>query len=73
MVVFVGFGLQWSGYVPNVEQTALTKGVMLFLMGGLPAIAYAIGAIAFSRFKLNQAEHARIRRELDLRARATKS
>jgi hypothetical protein len=73
MLVFVGFALQWSGYVPNAEQTALTKGVLLFLLAGLPAICYGIGVVAFRRFTLNRAETARIRRELDLRFRADSS
>jgi Na+/melibiose symporter-like transporter len=38
---------------------------MLFLMGGVPLIVYAIGSLAFSRFRLSEAEHARIRAALD--------
>jgi Na+/melibiose symporter-like transporter len=36
-------------------------------MGGFPLICYSIGSIAFSRFSLNESEHARIRSELDAR------
>ena len=46
---------------------------MLFLMGGLPCLAFAIGIIAFSRFKLNRAENARIRREIDARTAAARA
>ena len=69
----MGIALGWSGFVPNVEQTVFVKGVMLFLMGGLPCLAFAIGIIAFSRFKLNRAENARIRREIDARTAAARA
>jgi hypothetical protein len=51
---------------------------MVFLMGGMPVIGYAIagmigyaiGSLLFSRFSLSEAEHASIRRALDARALA---
>ncbi len=73
MIGIVGIALGWSGFVPNVEQTVFVKGVMLFLMGGLPCLVFAIGIIAFSRFKLNRAENARIRREIDARTAAARA
>jgi GPH family glycoside/pentoside/hexuronide:cation symporter len=68
MVGVVGFTLEGVGYVPNAEQSDAVKNAMVFLMGGLPMIGYAIGSLAFWRFDLSQSEHARIRRELDARA-----
>jgi GPH family glycoside/pentoside/hexuronide:cation symporter len=68
MLGVVGFTLEGVGYVPNAEQTEAVKDAMVFLMGGLPMIGYAIGSLAFWRFDLSQSEHARIRRELDERA-----
>jgi GPH family glycoside/pentoside/hexuronide:cation symporter len=68
MIGVVGVVLERVGYVPNAEQSEAVKAAMVFLMGGLPMIGYAIGSLAFLRFDLSQAEHARIRRELDARA-----
>jgi GPH family glycoside/pentoside/hexuronide:cation symporter len=62
-----GFALGLAGYEPNVEQTPLVKYTMVFLLGGMPLLGYAIGSLAFARFPLSEAEHARIRRELDTR------
>jgi GPH family glycoside/pentoside/hexuronide:cation symporter len=62
-----GFALAAAGYVPNVEQSALVKGTMVFLLGGMPLLGYAVGALAFARFPLTEAEHRRIRAELDAR------
>ena len=47
-----------------------TLGIMVVLMGGFPLVCFAIGALLFSRFDLTEAEHARIRAELDERAAA---
>jgi GPH family glycoside/pentoside/hexuronide:cation symporter len=65
-----GFALGLAGYEPNVEQTPLVKYTMVFLLGGMPLLGYGVGALAFARFPLSEAEHARIRRELDARAAA---
>jgi len=67
MVAVVGLTLDRVGYVPNAEQTEGVKAAMVFLMGGLPMIGYAIGSLAFLRFDLDQVEHGRIRRALDAR------
>ena len=67
MVGIVGFSLDASGFVPNSEQTELAKSTMLFLMGGVPMLGYAIGGLAFWRFRLTESEHARIRAALDSR------
>jgi GPH family glycoside/pentoside/hexuronide:cation symporter len=64
------FALGLVGYVPNVEQTDLVKHTMVFLLGGMPLLGYTIGSLAFRRFSLSEADHARIRSELDARAAA---
>jgi len=55
-----GIALQWVGYEPNVEQSENTKTAMLVLIGLLPAGCYAVGALIFSRFSFNEAEHAEV-------------
>src|SRR5688572_3817885 len=65
-----GFALGIAGYEPNVEQSEPVKRTMVFLLGGMPLLGYAVGALAFARFSLSEADHARIRRELDERGSA---
>ena len=63
-----GFVLQAVGYDgQSPTQTPATQTAMLALIGLLPAVCY-VGAIAlFSRFGLDEAEHARIVLELEHR------
>ena len=70
MLGTVGLALEWVGYVPNEAQSDGVKFAMVALMGLMPMIGYAFGALVFSRFSLSEAEHARIRAELDARAAA---
>jgi GPH family glycoside/pentoside/hexuronide:cation symporter len=66
-----GLVLQASGYDGEAaEQSEQVKFAIRALFCLLPAICYAIGAMLFSRFSLDEAEHARIRRVLDERALA---
>jgi GPH family glycoside/pentoside/hexuronide:cation symporter len=60
-----GLLLQWSGYDGEAEvQTQAVKNTILVIAGGLPAAGYAIGMILFSRFSLNELEHADVLAEL---------
>ncbi len=68
MIFITGYVLQFSGFVPNQEQTMTVQVAMVTLYGLMPLICYTIGAIMFSRFKLNEQEHGRIRAELQKRA-----
>lgn len=68
MVWVVGVALAWSGYVPKQAQTELVKNTLRFLMGGIPALGFGIGALIFRSFSLTRAEHAQIRASLDDRA-----
>jgi GPH family glycoside/pentoside/hexuronide:cation symporter len=63
-----GFALGLAGYEANAEQTERVKLTMIILLGAMPLLGYGIGALAFSRFSLTEAEHQRIRAELDARA-----
>ncbi len=68
MLLLTGFVLEFSGFVPNVEQTMGVKISMVTLYGLFPLVCYAIGAALFSRFKLDEAAYKEIRIELDARA-----
>lgn len=68
MIFVTGYVLQFSGFVPNQEQTMTVQVAMVTLYGLLPLVCYAIGTIMFSKFTLNEDEHARIRAELQKRA-----
>ncbi|HPG27141.1 MAG TPA: MFS transporter, partial [Myxococcota bacterium] len=74
MIGIVGWALEWAGFDGSVqEQTELVKRTMVLLMGGFPLVCFGLGAVAFSRFELDESEHARIRAELDARARTSAS
>ena len=65
MLALTGFVLDFSGFVPNQPQALSTQVWIVGLYGLFPLICYAIGAALFSRFKLNEAAYAEIRRKLD--------
>ena len=67
MTLITGYVLQFSGFVPNQEQTQVVQISMVFLYGMLPLICYVIGAYMFSRFSLDEEAHAEVRAELDRR------
>ncbi len=67
VIGLAGLALDWAGYVENAEQSALTRRVMVMLIGGVPCVSFVIGILAFSRFRLDSAEHARIRHAIDAR------
>jgi GPH family glycoside/pentoside/hexuronide:cation symporter len=67
MIVLTGFALQLAGYVPNVEQPEHVKLTMSALISCVPIVFFAISIWIFSRFELDEVEHARIRAELDAR------
>ena len=67
MLLLTGFVLQFSGFVPNQEQTMEVKIAMVSLYGLVPLICYAIGAYIFSKFKLDEEAYKKVRVELDRR------
>ncbi len=70
MLLLTGFVLQFVGFVPNQPQTMTVQVAMVTLYGIFPLVCYGIGAALFSRFKLDEAAHGEIRRELDRRGAA---
>jgi Na+/melibiose symporter-like transporter len=66
--MLTGFALQLVGFVPNAEQSELARTTLLALSGLLPCGCYLLGWLVFTRFGLNEAEHAAVVRELSARA-----
>jgi len=63
-----GWTLTLSGFTPNVEQSASADLALRWLYAGIPFFAFLAGALLFWRyFDLDEADHARIRAELDAR------
>jgi Na+/melibiose symporter-like transporter len=67
MGVATGFVLDAVGYVPNAPQSEAVQLAIRALMSGGPVICFLAGMVIFARFGLDEAEHARIRAELDAR------
>jgi GPH family glycoside/pentoside/hexuronide:cation symporter len=67
-IMLSGWVLQVVGFIPNQEQTEAVKLAILSLYSIFPLVCYAIGTALFVTFKLDEAEHSRIRRILDERA-----
>jgi len=61
MLLITGFSLQLAGFIPNFEQNDAVKYTMLTLYGLLPLVCYLIGAMLFTRFKLDEQSHSEIR------------
>ena len=66
--MLTGLLLGLIGYEPNVEQSEATKLGMRTLFGIVPGLCYLVGTLCFLRFRLDEAAHLAIRRELDARA-----
>ena len=66
--MLVGLLLGAIGFEPNVEQSDATKLGLRTLFGIVPGVCYAVGTLCFLRFRLDEAAHLAIRRELDARA-----
>ncbi len=67
MTLITGYVLQFSGFVPNAEQSQNVQIAIVFLYGLMPLICYVIGAYLFSRFTLDEETHSEIRAELERR------
>jgi GPH family glycoside/pentoside/hexuronide:cation symporter len=66
--MLVGLLLGGIGFEPNSEQSDATKLGLRALFGIVPGVCYLIGTVCFLRFRLDEAAHLAIRRELDARA-----
>ncbi len=64
MIAISGWALQFSGFVPNEEQSEVVQWTIKGMIGGAPLICILIGMVAFSRFSLDGAEADRIRAEI---------
>ena len=67
MILITGFVLEFSGFIPNVEQTQQVQIAMVFLYGLLPLICYCIGTYIFSKFSLDEKAYAAMRKVVDSR------
>jgi Na+/melibiose symporter-like transporter len=65
MGLLTGLVLQLVGFEPNVDQGEGVLFAIRALAGLFPAGAYLVGALLFRRFALTEAEHARVRADLD--------
>lgn len=68
MIFITGYVLQFSGFVPNQEQTMTVQIAMVTLYGLFPLVCYSVGAWLFSRFTLDELAHSKMREELEARA-----
>lgn len=68
-LMLTGFVLQFSGFVPNVEQSEATKLAIRSLFALFPLVSLSTGALLLSRFALNRREHGELRAALDERRR----
>jgi GPH family glycoside/pentoside/hexuronide:cation symporter len=68
--MLTGLLLGAIGFEPNVEQSETTKLGMRALFGIVPGLCYLAGTLCFLRFRLDEAAHLAIRRDLDARLRA---
>ncbi|MDZ7670123.1 MAG: MFS transporter [Gammaproteobacteria bacterium] len=73
MLLLTGFVLQAVGFVPNQPQAMTVQVAMVTLYGLFPLVCYLVGALLFSRFKLDEKAHGEIRAILDERAGETVS
>jgi GPH family glycoside/pentoside/hexuronide:cation symporter len=70
-LMLTGFVLQLAGFAPNEEQGPNAEFAIRALYSLFPLGCYLIGTVIFLRFRLDEKEHARIRRILDERAAET--
>ena len=66
-LMLTGFVLEASGFVPNKAQGEEALFALKALYALFPLCCYLIATFLLTRFGLDEAEHARIRRELDAR------
>jgi len=66
-LMLTGFVLQFSGFVPNAEQTETAKLAIRSLFALFPLVSLSCGALLLSRLALNRETHAEVRASLDAR------
>jgi len=65
MILATSLALQALGFEPNVEQSDTVKIGLRLLYGALPFVMFLAAAVVLRGFRLDEAEHARIRQALD--------
>jgi Na+/melibiose symporter-like transporter len=65
--MLTGFVLELSGFVPNAVQGEEALFALKALYGLFPLICYLFATYLLSRFTLDEAAHARVRKLLDQR------
>ncbi|MAJ62176.1 MAG: hypothetical protein CBC48_20905 [bacterium TMED88] len=66
-LILTGIVLEAAGFAPNQAQTESAQTALRVLYALFPLTCYLVGAALLTRFRLDEREHARIRRELDAR------
>ncbi len=65
IAIFVGLqGLDYVGYVPNVDQPPIVISGLIFLYGVLPGTLQILSAVILNKFPITPEVHAEIRRKL---------
>ena len=67
-LAITGWVLEFSGFVPNVEQTDSVKLAIRSLYAIFPLVCYLIGTGLFLRFSLGEQEHREMRLALNARS-----
>lgn len=67
-IMFAGAALQWSGFIPQAEQTDLVKMTMVGYFAIFPFFTYLVGAVVLSGFKFDETAHAEVRAIIAARA-----
>jgi GPH family glycoside/pentoside/hexuronide:cation symporter len=68
-LMLTGFILELSGFVPNAVQSEQALFALKALYALFPMACYLLATVLLSRFSLNEAEHAKIRKALAERKR----
>ena len=66
--ILAGFALSIAGFEAGAEQTPRALLAVRVLTGGAPFVIYLLAILSFARFRLDEAEHRRIRSLIDARA-----
>ena len=71
LTLLVGFAMQFLiGFEPNAEQAPDTLRGLSALFSGIPGVAFLVAIALLMRFGLTEAEHRRVRSDLDARKSA---
>jgi oligogalacturonide transporter len=63
-IFLIGVALQWSGYIPNVEQAQLTKLVIKLMFSIAPIILIVLALFFASKYKLTEEKYNILKAEI---------